>query len=195
MAKHRHDTETTRRELLDAGRAAFSNVGYAKAGTVEIVDSIGLTRGALYHHFENKEGLFLAVLQEVHSELASEVDRQAKLAKGGPAQNLRVGFHTWLDVVLQDNIRRILLVDGPAVIGWDKWHEIDLEHGFGVTRAALEKAMKDGQIAKAPLDELTHVLMGAVTQAGLELGRASDNAALRKRYRKVIDLLLDGLLI
>lgn len=194
MTKHRHDTPRTRRELIESGRSMFSQLGYAAAGTEDIVGSVGLTRGALYHHFGNKKGLFLAVLEEVHTELADGVDRRARQAEGGVVESLRAGFQAWLDIVIQDDVRRILLVDGPAVIGWEKWQEIDLERGFGVTRATLQQAMKNGEIAKAPLDELTHVLMGAVTQAGLELGRSDDRARLRRKYQKVIDLLIDGIM-
>lgn len=195
MVKHRHDARTTRRELIDSGRVAFSELGYAAAGTEDIVGSIGLTRGALYHHFGSKEGLFLAVLDEVHVELASEVGRSAASASGGIAESLRAGFQAWLDIVIRDDVRRILLVDGPAVIGWEQWHQIDLEHGFGVTRRTLQQAMKAGEIKKAPLDELTHVLLGGVTQAGLELGRSENRTRLRKKYQTVIDLLIDGLLV
>lgn len=193
MVKRRHDAETTRQELVSSARAIFSTVGYAAARTEEIVASTGLTRGALYHHFGSKEGLFAAVLEEVHVELAAEVGRRARLAGGGPLDGLRAGFHAWLDVALQDNVRQVLLVDGPAVVGWDRWQALDLEHGFAVTRAALDRAMAAGEIAAAPLDELTHLLLGAVTHAGLELGRARQRRGARRRYHEAIDLLLDKL--
>ncbi len=193
MTKRRHDTPSTRRELVNCARTLFTEVGYAAARTEEIVASAGLTRGALYHHFKNKEALFLAVLEQIHAELAAEVDREGRAAGGGAIEGLRAGFQAHLDVVLRDDVRRILLVDGPAVVGWETWHAIDLEHGFGVTRAVLRHAMDTGEIEPAPLDELTHVLLGAVTQAGLELGRSQQPRAARSRYRTVINLLLDNL--
>jgi len=193
MPPHRHDTPTTRRELVDSARALFTESGYAEARTEEIVARTGLTRGALYHHFGNKEGLFMAVLEQIHAELAAEVDRKGRAAKGGAIEALRAGFQAHLDVVLRDDVRRILLIDGPAVVGWDTWHAIDLQHGFGVTRGVLKHAMSTGEIDDAPLDELTHVLLGAVTQAGLELGRSADPRSARRNYRVVVDLLLDNL--
>lgn len=193
MATHRHDTPTTRRELVDSARALFTEAGFAAARTEEIVARTGLTRGALYHHFKNKEALFVAVLEQIHAELAAEVDRKGRAAKGGAIEALRAGFQAHLDVVLRDDVRRILLIDGPAVVGWDTWHAIDLEHGFGVTRAVLSHAMTTNEIDVAPLDELTHVLLGAVTQAGLELGRSPNPRTARRNYRAVIDLMLNNL--
>jgi len=114
-------------------------------------------------------------------------------AGGGPVDALRAGFHAWLDVALKDNVRRIFLVDGPAVMGWERWHEVDLKHGFGVTRSPLQQAMDAGDIDPAPLGELTHMLLGAVTQAGLELGRARSVPGEAERYHEVIDLLIDRL--
>ncbi len=193
MARHRYDTEATKHDLLTAARKLFSDVGYAEARTEEIVASAGLTRGALYHHFGNKQGLFVAVLEVIHLEVAEEINRAGLASTGGPIEALRAGFHAYLDATLNENVRRILLVDGPAVIGWQEWNELDREHGFGVTRSVLEHAMRNGEFAEAPLDELTRVLMGAVTQAALELGQEDVSPATRNRYGQVIDVLLDSL--
>jgi AcrR family transcriptional regulator len=192
MARRRN-TEETRRALLASARAVFTEVGYAAAGTEEIVARTGLTRGALYHHFADKRGLFRAVLEDIQTELAAEVDRRARSTKGDTMERLRAGFHAYLDVALRDDVRRILLVDGPAVLGWDEWNEIDRQYAYGATRAALQRAMASGELADAPLDELTHVLLGAVTQAGLELGRSSRPRAARRSYGTVLDLVLDRL--
>ncbi|MGH1489166.1 MAG: TetR/AcrR family transcriptional regulator [Acidimicrobiales bacterium] len=193
MGRHRYDTETTRQELLDSGRALFADLGYAAARTEEIVARTGLTRGALYHHFGSKVGLFRAVLEQVHVEVAEKVDKAGRSSTGGPIDALRAGFHGYLDAALDRNVRQILLIDGPAVIGWQAWHDLDLEHGYSVTRTVLEHAMRKGQIEQAPVDELTHLLLGAVTQAALELGRVEDTSLARSRYCDVIDLVLDGL--
>lgn len=147
----------------------------------------------MYHQFGNKQGLFQAVLEQVQTELTAEVNRQAVAAKGTSLDGLRAGFHAYLDVALQDDVRQILLVDGPAVLGWDEWQAIDHKHAFGATRYVLSQAMNDGEINQAPVEELTHVLLGAVTQAGLEIGRSDNPRATRRRYRKVVDLLIDGL--
>ncbi len=193
MAKHRYNAIETRRDLIVAGRAVFSDVGYSAARTVRIVAGAGCTRGALYHHFGDKQGLFREVLEEIQIELASEITIHARAAGESVVERLRAGFQTYLDFALRDDVRRILLVDGPAVLGWDAWQEIDLRHAFGATQRALQLAMKSGEITDAPVNELTHVLLGAVTQAGLEIGRSDHPKATRAKYGTVVDMLIDNL--
>jgi AcrR family transcriptional regulator len=193
MSPRRYDRDATRDDLLRQARQMFSTAGYAATSTEELVAAVGLTRGALYHHFGNKQGLFEAVLEQVQLELAAEVNRRGRAARGGPLDSLRAGFHAYLDVSLREDVRRILLIDGPAVMGWDAWHELDLRHAYGTTRLVLGRAIDAGELRAAPLDELTHVLLGAVTQAALEVGRADNVRTARRRLGKVLDLLLDGL--
>ena len=193
VAKRRYDTEATRAEILRSARAAFAEVGYATAKTSDIVARLGLTRGALYHQFGSKEGLFEAVLEDVQVELAAEVRRRAAASSGDTVDALRAGFRAYLEVATRPDVRRILMVDGPAVLGWERWQEIDLRHAFGVTRSGLARAIAAGEIGDGPLDELTHVLLGAATHAGLELGRASAPRATRRLYVDAMDRLLDGL--
>jgi AcrR family transcriptional regulator len=193
MAKHRYSAVESRSDLLAAGREVFSELGYVEARTEEIVARAGLTRGALYHHFGDKQGLFRAVLEEIQVELATEIAVHVRTAGESVVERLRAGFQTYLDFALREDVRRILLVDGPAVLGWDAWQEIDLRHAFGATQRALELAMKSEEITDAPLNELTHVLLGAVTQAGLEIGRSEHPKATRMKYGRVVDLLIDNL--
>ncbi len=193
MAKHRYSAVETRSDLLAAGKKVFADVGYAAARTEEIVASAGLTRGALYHHYGDKQGLFRAVLEEIQVELAAEITRHARAAGDSVVERLRTGFQTYLDAALREDVRQILLVDGPAVLGWDVWQEIDLRYAFGTTLQALERAMALGAIKDAPLSELTHVMLGAVTQAGLEIGRSVNPQETRAQYGKVIDMLIDNL--
>ncbi len=193
MSPRRYDRDATRDDLLGQARQMFSELGYAATSTEELVAAVGLTRGALYHHFGNKQGLFEAVLEQVQLELTDEVNRRGRAARGGPLASLRAGFRAYLDVSLRDDVRRILLIDGPAVMGWDAWHELDLRHAYGTTRLVLQRAIDAGELQAAPLDELTQLLLGAVTQAALEVGRAANPRAARRRLGKVLDLLLDGL--
>jgi len=195
MAKRTHNTAETRHDLIESGSNLFSEVGFAAARTEEIVAMTGLTRGALYHHFGSKKGLFLAIVEGIQTQLAKEVSIRAVAAAstGGAVDGLRAGFQTYLDFALRDDVRRILLVDGPAVLGWEKWHEIDLRFAYGATRTALDRAMRAGEIAEVPLDELTSVLLGAVTQAALELGRFPNRPEARQKFGKVIDLLIENL--
>ncbi len=193
MDKRRYDSTATRRDLIAAGRTLFAEKGYGQANAEAIVAAAGLTRGALYHHFDGKRGLFEAVLEMMQAELAGEISAQARQAAGGALERLKVGFAVYLDMALKRDMRQVLLIDGPAVLGWTLWHEIDLKHGFRQTEAALAHAMTAGEIDTCPVEPLTHALLGAVTQAGLEIGRAPEPATARAAYGEVIDLLLEKL--
>jgi len=193
MARRRYDSEATQRALIEAGRAFFADVGYAAANAEAIVASAGLTRGALYHHFDGKRGLFQAVLEAMQAELAEAISDAAGRTRGDAVERLRVGFGVYMDMALRQDMRRVLLIDGPAVLGWSLWRKIDLDHGYRETEAALKHAMDAGAIERCPVGPLTHALLGAVTHAGLEIGHALDPEAARKAFGEVVDLLLDRL--
>ncbi|MEM9515250.1 MAG: TetR/AcrR family transcriptional regulator [Actinomycetota bacterium] len=194
MTKQRHDSDVTRAELLTSGRQAFAEHGYTAAKTGEIVGQFGLTRGALYHHFDNKQGLFEAVVEQLQQDLTEEVNRRAASVDGDALQRLRAGTQAYLDFSLRSDARRILMTDGPAVLGWERWRDIDVRYAFGATRAGLQRAVDDGLIDDAvPVDELTHLLLGAITQAGIEIGRAAQPQETHARYTSVIDFLVNRL--
>lgn len=189
IAKKVRNSDRTRGELLRAGRKLFGDVGYAAAHTQTIVERSGKTRGALYHHFGNKAGLFRAVIEEIQEEITAEVVAAANAVRT-PAERIRAGFHAYLDACLREEVGRILLLDGPAVLGWSTWHEIDQRHAFGLTRRAIEQAMAAHEIAEAPVEAMTRVLLGAVTQAALEIGSGPDKVAARREIGQVVDLIL-----
>ncbi|MEO1057065.1 MAG: TetR/AcrR family transcriptional regulator [Actinomycetota bacterium] len=194
MTKQRHDSDVTRAELLASGRQMFAEHGYAAAKTEEIVGQFGLTRGALYHHFNNKQGLFEAVVEQLQQDLTDEVNRRAASVDGDALQRLRAGVQAYLDFSLRPDARRILMTDGPAVLGWERWRDIDVRYAFGATRAGLRRAIADGLIDDSvPVDELAHLLLGAITQAGIEIGRSAEPQAAHLRYSSVIDYLVDRL--
>jgi len=191
--KHRYNTEETRRELVASARAQFSERGYAATRTEEIARVTGLTRGALYHHFSDKKALFRAVLEGLQEDLTAEVVRRAREITGGSTERLRAGFHAYLDLALRHDVRQILFIDGPAVLGWEDWREIDLQHAFRITQVAIERAISEGEIDQVPVAEFTHVLLGALTQASLEVGQSSRPDIAREAYGEVIDFMLDKL--
>ncbi len=189
--KHRYNSKATQRDLVASARAQFSERGYAATRTEEIASENGLTRGAVYHHFSDKKGLFRAVLESLQEDLTAEVVQRAREIPGGSIERLRAGFHAYLDLALRKDVRQILFIDGPAVLGWEDWREIDLQHAFRITQVAIERAINEGEIDKISADGLTHVLLGALTHASLEVGRSSEPAIARETYGEVMDFMLD----
>ena len=187
-------SEATREALVAAARPLFAERGYAGVGTEEIVRAAGVTRGALYHHFEGKRELFAAVYEQIESELAERIASGA-LAAGAasPLEAMRAGAEMFLAACTEPEAQRIVLLDGPSVLGWDRWREIAAEHGLGLIEASLRAAVDAGAIAEQPVRPLAHVLMGALDEAAMLVARADDPERMRIEVGRTLDSLLDGL--
>lgn len=184
--------EVTRTALVAAARALFTERGYAATSTTEIVERAGVTRGALYHHFPAKDDLFRAVFEQLEAEVTEHVAEEA-LAGADPFEQLRVGSRAYLDVCLDPAVQRVVLVEGPSVLGWERWQEIEQRYGYGLVAAGIEAAMAAGLIETQPVEPLAHVLFGALTEAGMVVARAGDPRAARSDMDEAMDRLLDGL--
>jgi AcrR family transcriptional regulator len=192
--KHTERSEATRAALVAAARPLFAERGFAGVGTEEIVRAAGVTRGALYHQFRDKEDLFAAVFELLESELAQRTAAAAG-ASGttDPLTELRVGAEAWLDACTEPEIQRIVLLDGPAVLGWERWREIGTRYGRGLVEAVLQAAVDAGRLTPQPIRPLAHVLMGAVDEAALYVATADDPAAARIEVGAVLDGLITSL--
>ncbi len=180
-------TAATRRTLLDAARRLFGAEGYAAVGTERIAREAGMTRGALYHQFADKTDLFAAVLEEVEAEIAA---RMAAAADGlDPADTealLVAGAGVFLDACTEVDIQRIVLLDGPSVLGWERWREICLRYSVGLVAFLLADGMERGTIPAQPVEPLTHVLIGAVDEAALYVARSPDPIQARAEMDGVL---------
>jgi len=180
---------TTRAALLAAGRELFAGHGYADAGREDIAERAGVTRGALYHHFANKRDLFFAVVEDVERELTERV-AQAAMTVPDPLEMLRVGCDAFLDAALDPAVRRILLIDAPAVLGWQAWRELDERFGLGLVKEVLEQAMAAARIERQPVDPLAHMLLAAVNEAAVYVALADDPATARAEVGAAVTRLI-----
>jgi AcrR family transcriptional regulator len=173
-------TAQTRAALITAARRLFGAEGFAEVGAERVAREAGMTRGALYHQFADKAGLFAAVLEEVEAEIAQRV--ASAVAGFDPADTtgmLLAGAAAWLDASTEPDLQRIVLLDGPSVLGWDRWREICLRHTVGLIAALLQDGIDRGSLPPQPVRALTHVLVGAVDEAALYIAQADDAAAAR----------------
>jgi AcrR family transcriptional regulator len=187
-------TAATRARLLEAGRHLFATDGYAAVSTQAIVDAAGVTRGALYHQFDDKSGLFAAVYEEVERDLVTQIS--ARIMAAEPVDQLaamRVGVRLFLEECSVPHVQRIVLIDAPAVLGWERWREVGMKYGLGVIEAMLAQAIADGAIPDQPLRPTAHVLLGALDEAALFVSRAADpDDALQQMY-EVCDRVINGI--
>ncbi|WP_157020286.1 TetR/AcrR family transcriptional regulator, partial [Mesorhizobium xinjiangense] len=154
-------TRATRAGLLSAARQLFVAKGYAETGTPEIVAAAKVTRGALYHHFADKQALFRAVVEQESAAVAGEIE-QAAPASMPPLEALIAGGAAFIRAMRVDGRTRLLLLDGPAVLGRAELDRIDLEMGgLGSLRDGLAAAMRAGALPAVPLGALAALLSAA----------------------------------
>lgn len=179
----------TRRALIAAARRLFAEKGYAGTGTPEIVAAAGVTRGALYHHFADKEALFAAVVEEEHLLMAMTINAATADSdeEPGPIRALISGGDAFLDAMQDPGRRQILLIDAPAVLGRAAVDAIDARHGLQTLLTGLRDAMKAGAMKKLPVDTLAKVFGAMFDRAALA---APEELA---DYRKAIKALIRGL--
>jgi len=182
----------TRRALLEAGRELFAARGFAGAGQEEIVERAGVTRGALAHHFATKQGLFRAVVESLEGELAEHI-AIAAMRGHDPMGHLRLGCLAFLDAALDPAVRRIVLLDAPAVLGWQAWREIDTTYGLGLVSEALDHCMEAGLMAPRPVQPLAHILLAALNEAAMLVANADDPVATRVVVGEEVERFLSTL--
>lgn len=180
---------STRAKLVRAARTLFARHGYAAVGTEQIVRRAGVTRGALYHHFAGKEELFLAVYEQVEHDLTAQLVSLVSEA-ASPLEALRIGIRTFLDACRTPEMQRIVLVDGPAVLGWERWREIAQQNGLGLTEGVLNAAVEAGEIVPIAVTPLAHMLGGALDEAALLVVNDPDQT---DTVAATLERLLDGL--
>jgi AcrR family transcriptional regulator len=185
-------SEATRAALVAAARPLFADRGYAGVGAEEIVHAAGVTRGALYHHFGGKPGLLEAVYRQVEKELTEEIAAGA-LGGSDPLEAMRVAIEMFLDACLEPEVQRIVLLDAPAVLGWERWREIAADYGLGLIESSLRAAIEVGQIAEQPVKPLAHLLLGGLEEAAMLVARAEDPKAAKSEVTATFDRLLDAL--
>jgi AcrR family transcriptional regulator len=182
----------TRRRVLAAARRLFAEKGFFVTSTSDIVDAAGVgTRGALYSHFKNREELFLAVFEAVEADLGAK----AAVRVTGTTWHSRLdqALAAFLDASLEPEVRRILLIDGPAVLGWEKWREVDARYGLGALKLMLDEGNAEGSIAVADTDAMSHLLLSVINEAALFIAHAKQPRKARKAVGASVAALVAGL--
>ena len=187
-------TAATRAQLLRAARKLFADKGFGEVSTQAIVEEAGVTRGALYHQFSDKNELFAALYEQVEEELAADVvGRIVAEEPVGPLQSMRVGARLFLDLCAAPDIAQIVLIDAPSVLGWERWREVGLKYGLGIIEGLLAQAVADGEIPPLPLRPTAHVLLSALDEAALYVSRSADPDRARDDMYIVCDRIIAGL--
>ncbi|RFA29206.1 TetR family transcriptional regulator [Alkalilimnicola ehrlichii] len=184
---NRERREATKAALLRAAREFFVSKGFAETGTPEIVAAAGVTRGALYHHFADKKALFDAVVEEEAASVAEAIEQASPDALSAREALLR-GGEAFLDAIRERGRTRLLLLDGPAVLGRARMDEIDAAYGGRTLEEGLAAAMEEKSMPHLPLAAIAAMLSAAFDRAAL----AIDSGADAQAYREGLVALIDG---
>ena len=184
--------EQTRERLLTVAHDLFAERGYAAVGTEEFVARAGVTRGALYHHFRDKQDLFRAVFERLEARIIGAIAAQMQ-SVADPWELMVAGVRAFLDACTEPAVLRIALLDAPAVLGWHEWREIDARYGLGLVSFGLRNAMDQGVFREQEVAPLAHLLVGAMAEAGMMIADSEDPEATRRQVEPPLLAMLAGL--
>lgn len=184
--------QATRARLVEVATRLFAAHGYDGTSIQAVLAESGVSRGSLYHHFPSKDALFWAVLEEVGTRLgrqAAEVARDAP----DPVAALRATCLLWIRQAGDPVVQQTLLIDAPAVLGWQRWRELDEQNSLGPIRAALAYAAEAGRIDRRHVDAFAHMVLAAANEVALMITRADDPAAALSAGESAMAEFLDRL--
>lgn len=187
---NRDRSEQTRAALIQAARALFVDKGYGETSTPDIAAAAGITRGALYHHFEDKRALFRAVVTDEALAVANAIEQNAP-ASLRPIDALLAGSSAYLDAMRVPGRTRLLLIEGPSVLGSAEMKQLDEDNAARTLRDGLEAAMKSNASSSVSLAALADLLSAAFDRAALAIDAGEDadhyRAAIATLIRRVAE--------
>ena len=195
MNKNVERGRATRAHLIDVATRLFAAHGYDGTSIEAVLAESGASRGSLYHHFPGKDALFWAVLEGVGARVAQQGAEATRDAQD-PVAALRAGGLAWIRMAGDQDVRQIMLIDAPAVLGWQRWRELDEQGPLGEIKAALAYAAEAGSIERRHVDTFAHIVLAAANEVALMIARADDPAAAltagESAFAEFLDRLLGG---
>jgi len=192
MAKQAERRAATTEAILKAGRRLFGERGFAATTIDDIADAAQVAKGAVYHHFATKEAVFEAVFDSVSRDLVADIERATRSERDVLAAMV-AGTQHYFAACAKGPTCQIILRDGPAVLGWERWREIDAQHFGGKIPRAIAAAMDAGLIARQPVEPLARLLLGAVTEAAVACAGRPDVLKAGNEYTRAFKSLLEAL--
>jgi AcrR family transcriptional regulator len=183
----------TRQHLVDVATQLFTERGYEATSIEVILEAAGVSRGALYHHFDGKEALFEAGFLAQEDDVGRQLQRVTAKARDA-REALRLGCAAWIRIAGTPAVRQIVLLDAPAALGWDRWREIEERYALGDLKLGLGAMAADGLLPSELVDPFAHVLLAAVNEIALLVARAPDLKAAQRVGTRAVEELVDRLL-
>lgn len=185
--------DITRQTLLDTALRLFTEHEYLEVSAEALVRESGLTRGALYHHFDGKRGLFEAVFNELERHAAQRI-RSATASVSDPIARFDRGVTEFLDICAEPSYRQIVMLQGPIALGWRRWRELDQQHLGGILNDAVKELDAQGLLKPHPPELIRGALFGALAELCMTIAASDDPDRVRQQAVTLVHDLLSGLL-
>jgi AcrR family transcriptional regulator len=194
MSKRAAQGRATREQLIEVATRLFAERGYEDTSIEAVLAAAGVSRGALYHHFAGKDALFEAVVESVDHRISTELTA-AIIGIQDPVELLVTGALKWIDLAGDPVIQRILLTDGPAVLGWERWRTMNEEGAYGQAKALLQAVADAGRLRQDLVGAFAHMILAATDEMAIVIARAPDKEAALAEGRVAVEELVRRLLV
>jgi AcrR family transcriptional regulator len=182
----------TRSQVVAVATRLFTERGYDGTSIEAVLQAAGISRGALYHHFPGKDALFAAVLDAVYERTFQQIAATTRTVTD-PVAGLRAACLAWIRLTGDPDVARILLIDAPTVLGWQRWREMDEQRALGGIKQALAAAAPD-TLARDHVDVFAHALLASMNEIAMMIARADEHAIPMDNLVNAVDELLRRLL-
>jgi AcrR family transcriptional regulator len=183
----------TREHLIEVATTLFAERGYEETSIETVLHVASVSRGSLYHHFKNKEALFEAVLEAIENDTGVRV-MEAAAGATDPKEILRLGSLAWVQLAGDPVVRRVLLIDAPAVLGWERWRALEERHALGLIKGVLAAIADQGDLDPELVDVYSHVILAAINEIALLIARSDQPDREAELGADAIDEVLSRLL-
>jgi AcrR family transcriptional regulator len=193
MTKRSAQGRATRDQLVEVATGLFAGQGYEDTSIEAVLAAAGVSRGALYHHFAGKDALFEAVVETVENRILAELAEATRDSPDAIA-TLNAAAMAWIGLAGDPVIQRIILIDAPSVLGWERWRAMDEQHALGAVRALLQAVSAEGRLAPELVGAFAHMILAALDAIALDIARADDPETAMAEGRAAVRELLRRLL-
>ncbi len=190
MNKNELASFQTRSKILEIAREKFVKKGFRNTSLKEIVEEIGLTRGAFYHHFKNKEEIFYELIKLIQGELGEYVANRS-MESDEPWEQLITGCVAFIEKAIDKDLMKILLVDGPSIISWEAWKELDSENSESHLREHLLELQEQKIVKNVNIDYLTSFISGGLNELAISISRSNQYDV--KEIEESVKVMLEGI--
>jgi AcrR family transcriptional regulator len=197
VSKRAEQGQATRDRLVEVATRLFAERGFEGTSIEAVLDEAGVSRGSLYHHFASKEALFEAAFQAVEERIGQEILVAAADVPGAFEDaliSLRTGALEWIRLAGDPVVQRIVLIDAPAVLGWERWRELEEQNALGTIKFAMQTASEQGRVRPELVDTYAHMLLATVNEFALMIARSDDQADATHTAEAAVDEILAKLL-